>query len=348
MPSDPDAPNHARSDDRPDDAPKAGQSPSTPPQSQPTDTAQQSTDLWHAGEESLGGMIRLLRKRTGRSLSDLATSVGCAKSYLSAIETNKRQGPARDLLERLETQLGTETGTLVRLAERGRASEALRDELRTARAQSAMLARLRAVVGDTGLDEAHRAGAIRRMLAELGGSPLHTVDHPDQDTDQDTDQTHSHTPGHTPPVPNDLPAGVAPLPALPLEVPLINKVAAGYPAEFTDLGYPARVADDYVRCPDIRDPDAFAARVVGDSMSPDYREGDIVVFSPLRDIADGDDCFARLATGDESTFKRVYFEADAGSERIRLQPINSRYAPRTYDREDVAGLYRAVQVMRAL
>ena len=35
-------------------------------------------------------------------------------------------------------------------------------------------------------------------------------------------------------------------------------------------------------------------------------------------------------------------------ERIRLQPINSRYAPKTYDREEVAGLYRAVQVMRAV
>ena len=141
---------------------------------------------------------------------------------------------------------------------------------------------------------------------------------------------------------------MTPLPSLPFEVPLINKVKAGYPTEFTDLGYPARVADDYVRCPDLADPDAFAARVVGDSMAPDYREGDIVVFSPLRDITDGDDCFARLATGDESTFKRVYFEGEQGSERIRLQPINSRYAPRTYDREEVAGLYRAVQVMRAL
>ena len=63
-------------------------------------------------------------------------------------------------------------------------------------------------------------------------------------------------------------------------VPVINRVSAGYPRDFTDLGYPPRVADDYVSCPDVSDRDAFAARVHGDSMVPKYREGDIVIFSP--------------------------------------------------------------------
>lgn len=179
-----------------------------------------------------------------------------------------------------------------------------------------MLARLRAIHASGGLDAAYQSGEFQRLIEDSAGSGGQRASA----------------------VPVDL----------PFEVPLINKVTAGYPTEFTDLGYPARVADDYVRCPDVNDADAFAARVVGDSMEPEYREGDIVVFSPLRDIGNGDDCFARLENGDESTFKRVYFERDGSQERIRLQPINNRYAPRTYDREDVAGLYRAVQVMRAL
>ena len=41
-------------------------------------------------------------------------------------------------------------------------------------------------------------------------------------------------------------------------VPVINKVAAGYPVDFNDLDYPVGIADDYVRCPDIYDPNAFA------------------------------------------------------------------------------------------
>jgi phage repressor protein C with HTH and peptisase S24 domain len=135
---------------------------------------------------------------------------------------------------------------------------------------------------------------------------------------------------------------------LPLEIPLINKVAAGYPAGFTDLGYPARVADEYVRAPDVSDPDAFAARVVGDSMEPDYRAGDIVVFSPSVEVRSGMDCFVRLEPDHESTFKRVFFEGEAGEEMIRIVALNTRYAERVVERERVAGLYAGVSVIRSL
>lgn len=130
------------------------------------------------------------------------------------------------------------------------------------------------------------------------------------------------------------------------QVPLINKVAAGYPTGFTDLGYPARVGDDVVAVPGYsglhggNDPDAFAATVCGDSMQPEYGEGDIVVFSPLADVVDGCDCFARLEPDHESTFKRVFLDLEHNT--IRLQPLNKAYPSRTVDREQVAGLYRAV------
>lgn len=135
-------------------------------------------------------------------------------------------------------------------------------------------------------------------------------------------------------------------------VPLINKVAAGYPAAFTDLDYPARASDDVIVVPGYtglhgdHDPDAFAATVCGDSMSPAYRAGDIVVFSPLADVVDGSDCFARLEPDHECTFKRVFFEDNEG--RVRLEPLNPDYPARTVNREDVAGLFRAVWRMSRL
>ena len=136
--------------------------------------------------------------------------------------------------------------------------------------------------------------------------------------------------------------------ALPMvrQIPVINRVTAGLPTEFTDLDYPAAVADDYIACPDMSDPDAFAARVVGDSMQPDYREGEIVVFSPVLPTPSGSDCFVRLVRDNEVTFKRVYLE-DEG-ETIRLQPLNNAYAPRSVDREDVAGMYAAAYVLRSV
>ena len=126
-------------------------------------------------------------------------------------------------------------------------------------------------------------------------------------------------------------------------VPVINKVRCGYPDDFTDLGYPPRHADAHVSCPDVDDPDAFAARVHGDSMEPAYREDDIVIFSPQLDPRHGDDCFVRFADG-TTTFKRVFFEDDPATARgvLRLQPRNERHPPRTVPAEAVTGLYRAV------
>jgi repressor LexA len=122
-------------------------------------------------------------------------------------------------------------------------------------------------------------------------------------------------------------------------VPVINKVAAGYPADFNDLDYPAGVADDYVRCPDLHDTNAFAVRVVGDSMEPKFNEGDIVVFSPAAEVHSGDDCFIRFAMPHETAFKRVFFEPD---DKVRLQPRNEKYPPMIVDGKRINGLYRAI------
>ena len=121
-------------------------------------------------------------------------------------------------------------------------------------------------------------------------------------------------------------------------VPVINAVTAGYPHDFGDLDYPPSVADEYVRCPDVSDPQAFAARVVGDSMMPGYLEGDIVVFSPNTPADNGDDCFVRFQDG-QTTFKRVYQD---GPDVVRLQPLNSKYPAETFDRHDITGVWPAV------
>jgi phage repressor protein C with HTH and peptisase S24 domain len=122
------------------------------------------------------------------------------------------------------------------------------------------------------------------------------------------------------------------------DIPIINKVPAGYPTDFTDLDYPPSIADEYVRCPDIQDPQAFAARVVGDSMEPDYHEGDIVIFAPNTPAESGQDCFVRLDTG-ETTFKRVYQDDPA---TLRLQPLNEKYPANIVPRREVTGLWPAV------
>jgi len=122
-------------------------------------------------------------------------------------------------------------------------------------------------------------------------------------------------------------------------IPVINKVAAGYPTDFDDLDYPVGIADEYVRCPDLHDPNAFAVCVVGDSMEPKFRQGDIVIFSPASEVESGDDCFVRFAMPHETTFKRVFFEEDG---KVRLQPRNEKYSPTIIDSDRINGLYKAI------
>ena len=131
------------------------------------------------------------------------------------------------------------------------------------------------------------------------------------------------------------------------DVPIINLVTAGDPGAFTDLGYPAGVADEFIRAPITHDPDAFACRVTGDSMEPAYREGDILIVSPTRSPKAGVDCFARIEPDHEVTVKRAYFEtSDDGAELIRLQPLNPRYKSKTYPRERIAMLCPVVFMVR--
>lgn len=291
----------------------------------------------------LGAIIRARRGGLGITLRDLAARVGCAASYLSAIETGRRAGPAEALLTKLEEALDLPAGRLVGMGAWEAAPASVRREVTQLQvrlsgrlhARDRAAARLAEIVraggvGGSALDVAYQTGELRRLVEQIA---------PEGGTGEGVGSGAIGGRGGI---------SMALAAAMPREVPLINRVAAGYPTEFTDLGYPARVADEYVRCPDLDDPDAFAARVVGESMLPDYREGDIVVFSPLREVKSGMDCFVRLERGDETTFKRVYFEGEDGEEMIRLQPLNSAFRARVVGREQVAGLYAAVSVTRAV
>ncbi len=294
-----------------------------------------------AAPPTLGPRLRAAREKAGLSLDALARRCGCVKSLLSAIETGKRL-PTDDTLTRLIDALMLDRAEIESLAARARALAAGGETFRRD------LLRIE--------QQAHRPGTGVDLDAMLRSGALHRLAGVEQPAPT------------SPPGPASDPANAQAASSLMLvplsrEVPLINRVAAGYPREFTDLGYPARVADEYVRVPDLSDPDAFAARVVGDSMSPVYLEGDVVIFSPAKPVTSGMDCFARLERDAETTFKRVYFEPahasdpDAGEPSvesgtdaaiIRLQPLNSTYAPRLVPREEVAGLYAAVSVLRKI
>jgi len=251
---------------------------------------------------SLGKIIRQKREQLKLTLDEVSTRVGFSKPYLSTIETGRvKNPPGDDLLRRLEKLLNFEPGLLIHIAHMEKMPSDIRIGFESAEAENKKWRQF-----------------IKNLVQKR--SDIDQIDRLLSESNLNIEQQQS-----------ALAAGRM--------VPVINKVAAGYPNDFDDLDYPVGIADDYVRCPGLHDPNAFAVRVVGDSMEPKFKEGDIVVFSPAAEVSNGNDCFVRFTTPHETTFKRAFFEPD---NKIRLQPRNENYSPIIVDGQRINGLYKAV------
>ena len=126
-------------------------------------------------------------------------------------------------------------------------------------------------------------------------------------------------------------------------IPLINRTTAGLPSDYQDVG-----RDNYDHLPlyaeAVGDPDAFAVEIVGDSMVPEWQNGDIIICSPRAKVKSGDACFVQLdgQAEDGNTFKRAF---DIGEGKVELRSDNPRYRPIVLDRERVM---RCVKVVMKL
>lgn len=112
-----------------------------------------------------------------------------------------------------------------------------------------------------------------------------------------------------------------------IRVPVFGTIPAGIPiAAIQDI-------EDYEEIPATSanlQKDYFALKVRGDSMSPTYLDGDIVIFAVQDTCESGQDC-AVMVNGDEATFKRVRIS----SHGITLQPLNPAYEPIAFTNKEV-------------
>ena len=281
-------------------------------------------------QAAFGQVVRLARKKRGLTLEALAQTAGLAKSYLSQIETGFAPPPRDEKVRAIARALGQDEETLVTRAHLAQ----LPDDIK------ARMARLREIFDSTEavmrtLLEAKAGGRTEPSQAEAEDAPARGSGGMDLDALHRSGLLHHLAEWGAPRSER----------GKVRRIPVINKVAAGYPVEFTDLGYPVGVADEYVSGPaELEDPNAFAVRVVGDSMESKYHEGDVVIFSPAAEVKSGDDCFVRYAMGarpndSEATFKRVFFDS---KDHVRLQSLNEQYAPTLLAPSEIAGIFRAV------
>lgn len=77
----------------------------------------------------------------------------------------------------------------------------------------------------------------------------------------------------------------------------------------------------------------FGLKIKGNSMYPEYLDGDTIILEKVDDCENGQDCCV-MVNGDDGTFKRV-FKNENG---IILQPLNPEFQPMVYTNEQIEKL----------
>jgi repressor LexA len=123
-----------------------------------------------------------------------------------------------------------------------------------------------------------------------------------------------------------------------IHLPLLASVPGGIP----NLIFHPDHVERYITVDDIRDPNAFALEVKGNSMAPRIENGDIIIVSPVFEARSGDICVVRVQ--DEDTVKRVKIE----DQFIHLIPLNPEFEPMAIRKKDVTFMWKVVKVIKNL
>jgi phage repressor protein C with HTH and peptisase S24 domain len=121
-------------------------------------------------------------------------------------------------------------------------------------------------------------------------------------------------------------------------VPLLGFAQAGTSGAFDDAGFPAGRGWDAMALPAVDDEHAFALEISGDQMKPAYRDGDVIVVSPITPIRRGDRVVVKTLHG-EVMVKELKRRTTRTLELASLHPA---HADRTLAAADVAWIARIV------
>jgi repressor LexA len=123
-----------------------------------------------------------------------------------------------------------------------------------------------------------------------------------------------------------------------VRIPMLSSVPGGKP----NLIFHPDHIEKYIIVDDVKDANAFALKVDGDSMSPRIEDGDVIIVSPKREVRNGDICVVRV--DGEDTLKKVNFE----NGYVHLVPLNHNYEPVSVKKKDVAFVWRVVKVIKSI
>lgn len=113
-------------------------------------------------------------------------------------------------------------------------------------------------------------------------------------------------------------------------IPVLGRVPAGVPLEAINEVVEEIELDGSLSGDGY---DYFGLLVTGDSMYPEYRDGDVVILRVQATAETGDDVVAYIG-GSDATLKRLT-RTEAG---IQLRPLNPEYPVRSFSRQEILSL----------
>jgi phage repressor protein C with HTH and peptisase S24 domain len=119
-------------------------------------------------------------------------------------------------------------------------------------------------------------------------------------------------------------------------VPLLGFAEAGSGGYFDDGGFPVGEGWDEIAFPAVSDEHAYALEVSDQSMEPAYRDGDVILISPVAPIRRGDRVVVRTRNG-EVIAKELKRRT---AKSIELRSLNTKHADRTIAATDVLWVAR--------
>jgi repressor LexA len=129
--------------------------------------------------------------------------------------------------------------------------------------------------------------------------------------------------------------------SLRFRIPVVSRVSAGGFQSVADIPH-ADYCEEYIELPfEVKDPDAFALKIEGNSMYPRYSEGDYVIVSPTKEPSNGTPVVAMI-NSDETTCK-IYQEY---KDYIRFVPENSDYQMVICHKKDIVWVYPVIAFYR--
>jgi phage repressor protein C with HTH and peptisase S24 domain len=125
---------------------------------------------------------------------------------------------------------------------------------------------------------------------------------------------------------------------LSINIPVIGMAKAGKGGFFDDAGFPVGGAFDEIAAPGVKDTNAYALEITGDSMLPVFRQGDIIIVSPNATVRKGDRVVVKTKRGEVMA---KILQRQTGK-TIELASFNPDHELKVFPAEDVQWIARII------